>query len=627
MLNIRQQKILGEFYQFSPIYLTSTHFAKEFDVSLRTIQTDLKQIRQCLAEDHFAVLKSVPSKGSYLEILDMPKCQRFIKSLSGTKSSSEQSQRVRELCNFLLNQHRACSKQKLCAQLYVTSSTLTLDLNKAATIFKKYHLQLQRSSHQGIKVVGSEVNKRQCLLKLGLMETSLQPAQMARQAVIKRIVIQVLLKRHYRISDALFQNLLVHIDISITRIQSGFPIQTRIPSLQQRFQRDYSTAKEIFTHLKKQFYFQVPEGEIFNLAIYLNGKSEYAVNNYISAATDQFILTALQEIKDKFNIDFSQQLDLRLSLALHLIPLFTRVEFDLQNQNQLLDQIKHSYPLAFDIAAYMGLLIQKKMHKKVEEGEIAYLAIYFNQYLTEINHHSGKSKILIITNLKRSEDVLLKQRFITWFAQQIAVLKLVNLQELPNCDSTQFDVIFTTVQTPQTEQLGAIEISSYPESAEYSKIKLAIDGFKSTTEIINLFSPDRFLVGNFVNKKDVLQQLCQVSQPQLKHSQQDLMTAVQLREKLGSSYFGNQVALPHPINPFSMSTLVSVAVVNNHLQWDEDRNQVNLVMLVIIEKNNAKVFQLWNYLGKVIQDPDFTNRILRTPTFENFKTELINLLE
>lgn len=105
-------------------------------------------------------------------------------------------------------------------------------------------------------------------------------------------------------------------------------------------------------------------------------------------------MVALQEIKEKFNIDFSQQLDLRLSLALHLIPLFTRVEFDLQNQNQLLDQIKYSYPLAFDIAAYMGLLIQKKMHKKVEEDEITYLAIYFNQYLTEINHLSGQSKIM-----------------------------------------------------------------------------------------------------------------------------------------------------------------------------------------------------------------------------------------
>ena len=231
----------------------------------------------------FCNAQSVPSKGSYLEILDLPACQRFMQSLSATKSSSEQSQRVRDLCSFLLNQHRPCSKQKLCTQLYVTSSTLTLDLNKAATIFKKYQLQLQRSSHQGIKVVGSEVNKRQCLLKLGLMEASSQPTQMARQAVIKRIVIQVLLKRHYQISDALFQNLLVHIDISITRIQSGFPIKTMLPSLQQRFQRDYETATEIFKHLEKQFYFQAPAGEIFNLAIYLNGKSEYAVKLYFSS--------------------------------------------------------------------------------------------------------------------------------------------------------------------------------------------------------------------------------------------------------------------------------------------------------------------------------------------------------
>jgi lichenan operon transcriptional antiterminator len=46
---------------------------------------------------------------------------------------------------------------------------------------------------------------------------------------------------------------------------------------------------------------------------------------------------------------------------------------------------------------------------------------------------------------------------------------------------------------------------------------------------------------------------------------------------------------------------VSVILLRNELDWDSDGNKVRLVMLVAIEKNNAKVFQLWNYLAKIIQ--------------------------
>ena len=78
----------------------------------------------------------------------------------------------------------------------------------------------------------------------------------------------------------------------------------------------------------------------------------------------------MKEINEKFDIDFRQEIDLRISLALHLMPLLTRIEYNIQNENQLLDQIKQSFPLGFDIAAYMCLFIAKLVDKKIEEGEI-----------------------------------------------------------------------------------------------------------------------------------------------------------------------------------------------------------------------------------------------------------------
>lgn len=85
--------------------------------------------------------------------------------------------------------------------------------------------------------------------------------------------------------------------------------------------------------------------------------------------------------------------------------------------------------------------------------------------------------------------------------------------------------------------------------------------------------------------------------------------------------------MPHPINPILAETFVSVILLKNEMNWDSDGNRVRLVMLVAIEKNNAKVFQLWNYLAKIIQEKGFVDRVIKDPTFDNFRENLSQLLE
>lgn len=72
-------------------------------------------------------------------------------------------------------------------------------------------------------------------------------------------------------------------------------------------------------------------------------------------------MQALIEIKDKFKVDFTQKINLRISLALHIMSLITRVEYDIQNENVMLENIHESSPLAFDMTACMGLLLQSSI--------------------------------------------------------------------------------------------------------------------------------------------------------------------------------------------------------------------------------------------------------------------------
>ena len=630
MLTKRQKEMIQEFERHSPSFLTADHFVEKFQVSMRTVQSDIKKIREHLATTRYAELISVASKGSQLIIKDYTAFQ-VNNQQKEIISESNQSDRVRKLCVLLLNQKRPINRQKILDQLFIASSTLNMDLKEADKLLSNYQLSVERKRNSGIFISGNEYDKRKCLLKLGHLDihqgqSNMETEESFRQE-IEMVLVSVLLKHHFHISETLFQNLIVHIEMAIKRMKSGFYIGSDEFGGITDFDSEMEVSTEIFQRLAERSYFKVSQEEILNLAIYIKGKSDYENDDYISEEVNTFILHALKEINEKFDIDFRQEIDLRISLALHLMPLLTRIEYNIQNENKLLDQIKQSFPLGFDIAAYMCMLLQNTIDKKIEEGEIAYLAIYFNQYLAKYNDISGKKRILIITSLKRSESILLRQRFATWFSNEITILTLVNTHEVGFLDIKDYDVIFTTEQTELTDKMGAILISFFPSEQEYSKIKLAIDGFNDKFEIVNLFDEALFRYGHFTNKKEVLDKICSISVSKVGDKVFQLREAVELREEIGSSYFGNGIALPHPINPILAETFVSVILLKNELDWDSDGNKVHLVMLVAIEKNNAKVFQLWNYLAKIIQEKGFVDRVIKNPTFENFRENLSQLLD
>lgn len=630
MLTKRQKEMIQEFERHSPSFLTADHFVEKFQVSMRTVQSDIKKIREHLATTRYAELISVASKGSQLIIKDYTAFQ-VNNQQKEIISESNQSDRVRKLCVLLLNQKRPINRQKILDQLFIASSTLNMDLKEADKLLSNYQLSVERKRNSGIFISGNEYDKRKCLLKLGHLDihqgqSNMETEESFRQE-IEMVLVSVLLKHHFHISETLFQNLIVHIEMAIKRMKSGFYIGSDEFGGITDFDSEMEVSTEIFQRLAERSYFKVSQEEILNLAIYIKGKSDYENDDYISEEVNTFILHALKEINEKFDIDFRQEIDLRISLALHLMPLLTRIEYNIQNENKLLDQIKQSFPLGFDIAAYMCMLLQNTIDKKIEEGEIAYLAIYFNQYLAKYNDISGKKRILIITSLKRSESILLRQRFATWFSNEITILTLVNTHEVGFLDIEDYDVIFTTEQTELTDKMGAILISFFPSEQEYSKIKLAIDGFNDKFEIVNLFDEALFRYGHFTNKKKVLDKICSISVSKVGDKVFQLREAVELREEIGSSYFGNGIALPHPINPILAETFVSVILLKNELDWDSDGNKVHLVMLVAIEKNNAKVFQLWNYLAKIIQEKGFVDRVIKNPTFENFRENLSQLLD
>ena len=112
MLSQRQIEILLEFCNHTEEYLTGTYLADKFGVSLRTVQGDIKVIREELSGETCAKIVSRSSKGSMIEVSDYEEFSTFVNSLYQeymTVSLNYSVNRVNKMMLLLLNRHRAVS--------------------------------------------------------------------------------------------------------------------------------------------------------------------------------------------------------------------------------------------------------------------------------------------------------------------------------------------------------------------------------------------------------------------------------------------------------------------------------------------------------------------------------------
>ena len=138
------------------------------------------------------------------------------------------------------------------------------------------------------------------------------------------------------------------------------------------------------------------------------------------------------------------------------------------------------------------------------------------------------------------------------------------------------------------------------------------DGIKSEA----IFSEEMFESVEKTSKEEALQLVCKNAEN--RYDMEGLYSQIIKREKIGSSFFSRQIAVPHPLCVISSDTFVSVLVSKEPIIWDEERNEVNLVMLLHIGKNNPRAFQMWEYFSKIFADKTLVEKLSEKPSYDVF---------
>ncbi|MGX8852205.1 BglG family transcription antiterminator [Amedibacillus sp. YH-ame10] len=626
MLTKRQSSIFLELCEKIGEYYKANYFSDKFNVSLRTIQNDIKAIKDDTASlsDIFDIDSKVPF-GTRIKVLDS---DRFAQYLGEMKLQSDEfninyrDDRIYKLLNFLLSQRKSISLTKCADYIFVSKSTLTSDLKELEKILSKFSLRLIQTKGY-IWIDGLERDKRTCLMDnsfaiLPMISSKLMAdTEAVHVEFIRKTLMKELLERQYPISDVEFQNIIIWLNVSIKRIMNFFYLNDEDITSDGQYDAEIQIAADIFERIETKYFIRVPQTEINFLAMYINNHSNFSNTDYISEDLNTFILEALEKIRESYPTDFTHDVDLRISLALHCVPLISRARNNVQIKNEMLDYIKQSFPYAFDIATFFSYLLSERYKCKIKESETAFLAIYFNKSINEYSVLKGNKRICIITNLKRSEYFLLEQFLYDKFQKYIVSITFVTGNDLDTLDLDQFDLFFSTEDNRATESGLATKFTFFPDSKELEKIKVRIEGFKNVKDIMKLFDPKLFFVKDFTKKEEI--QKCLVDAASQLYQVSNLSEEIELREEFGSTYFGNSVAILHPMHLISDDSFIGEIILKKPAVWDNEGNHVNLIFLVCIQKNNLEAFRAWDYLSPLLFNNQFKQEILSVEDYDDFK--------
>lgn len=632
MLTKRQREILEYLEQKKDRITTAKELSDNFNISLRTIHSEFKSLKDDDYSSIF-VLESLKSKGNRLVIKNNVSFSNLIEESKVTEKNdlSDRNNRINRIIFTLIDLSKGISLYHLEERLYVSRTTLMEDLKYIRLILQKYNLELINSRETGVQIKGDERNIRELIVreKVDLsLDIEDQPKSIHGHLSplghdISDIVISILNQNQYRILNISLQNLIIHLDISIYRIKNGFSIEEKKKiDFIDTIDKEIKLSREIMGECERRFNIKVSENEIYRIASYISGKANYNDESYITEEIESFVLEGLQTINDKFGFNLVDNLQLRISLALHILPLRIRMRHNMQIKNELIEEIRKNYQLAFDIASLFCSLLQDREGVKVNEDEIAFFALYFNNAIDDIKSGKGKNKMLIVTDNRRSESLLMVGRLKNRLDSLVAEINVVNPNQLNTIRVSDFDIVCITDNTIEVDNRNDfIKISSFPTDDDIESIINYINNQYIINRFLDVFSKDNFIVGEYFDKENLILEMSENIQ-----SKEGLNYRIDEkiidREEMGGTYYGNRVAMPHPIHPITNSTYVSVALLTTPLDWDEEKHKARVVLCIYFEKENPEIYRLWALLSPLITDKDIVNRILEEMTYENFIKEM-----
>lgn len=193
----------------------------------------------------------------------------------------------------------------------------------------------------------------------------------------------------------------------------------------------------------------------------------------VSQEMDSFVLETIGEIATKLAVDLRGDRKLRQGLSLHIYTTVIRRD----NVETVLDpyqeqEIKHRYPLGFEMATIAATRISEEYDYLPSETEIVYLALHFQVAIERQLADRREMTAAVVCHYGQAAANLIAEKVGRLFPT-LAIKAVLSLQDYLDIDET-FDIVLATERIPPTTA-EVIYVSPALRGNELDRIRACIN--------------------------------------------------------------------------------------------------------------------------------------------------------
>ncbi|SEC30291.1 BglG family transcription antiterminator [Paenibacillus sp. GP183] len=451
--------------------ITAGEMAAEIKVSTRTVHRELSELENILAT-YGVILRKKSGTGMQMQASPQQLEDLKLNLLHNqTMVYTSDERKILLLC-FLLEADEPLKLFTLAHDLHITVPTVSHDLDELEAWIAKSSLQLIRRRGFGVRLSGSEANKRKMIFQLVQMhvdESDLfgnvgdQPYQQVTVHLLAMVgkvnwmqVEQVLWQLGEQwlieLSESDYNDLLIRLSVAITRIRQGKWIEDH---RHIDFFGEAATSSEqairmntMVQQISKSLGLELPPTEAAYIAELLEGNNESDVNDLLphdDLGLMEIVGQIIHYVEARIGITISEDRSLREGLFHHIKPALQRLAEGAQIRNPLLHQIRKDYELLFDLVRQgVDVIIS---HLSVPDEEIGYLVMHFGASLERMKQFPRVVRAIVVCTSGIGSSKLLAIR-LGKELPQIKIIDFASWYEAARIPEDEYDLIISTVDLP-----------------------------------------------------------------------------------------------------------------------------------------------------------------------------------
>ncbi|EII6805330.1 PTS sugar transporter subunit IIA, partial [Clostridioides difficile] len=527
----------------------------------------------------------------------------------------------------------------LSEELFVSPATIEGDIVKANKFIGSYNLKIKQSKFL-LKLIGNESAKRKLMSSIIFKETgsdflSLFDVQKIYQEYnltkLKENIIYILKKYNLFINEYAINNILLHLMITIDRIKKNNYIESVEVVNYIDNNNDISISRDISNFLESEYNITLTSAELYYLVFQLTNKTTVlnyhemdtkSLPNYIDEHFVKLTKKIIKNVYDLYLIDLSDE-EFVVKFTLHVKNLISRAKNNQVLRNQIPQKLKDSYPLIYDISVYICNQIQTLENVDIDEDEISYISLHVGSFFDRQKLLEDKVLCALITPNYYDLQFKIVRDLEKRFNESIEIIQIFS--DTHNLDfDNKVDMVITTLPINNRCPIPFVYVNPYLNRKDYDNIQSKFTQIKDRKNILTVqnhlemyFSESLFMKNIYLDSaKDYIKFMGNILYEN-KYVKPNYIDDVLIREKMSSTAFNNNVAIPHSMKMDALKTGVCLIVNDKPVKWGEEKVQI-IAMIPINEKEKEKFNYIFESFIEILSEWNNVKELTKADNYSSF---------